>query len=139
MSLRPEYSLGQSEFNDFLFAVVGEEKNGTDLTALSALARLGLDPWEEAARLSRLTKEAATDALAAAIQSLPEGDWKTTDTRSIAGRLIERLPGHLASPAKSLPGETIGKKEPMPDSQKWLLLIGLALTVVTALSHLLDA
>jgi len=137
MSLRPEYSLGQSEFNDFLFAVVGEEKNGDDLTTLSALARLDLDPWGEAARLSGLTKEDATDAMAAAIHSLPDGNWKTSDTRSIASGLIERLPGHAASRAKSFPGEMNGTKAPMPDGQKWLLWIGLGLTVVTALSHLL--
>jgi hypothetical protein len=45
MALRPEYSLVHSEFNDFLFAFVGEEKSGLQLTVLSALARLGLDPW----------------------------------------------------------------------------------------------
>ena len=54
MTLRPEYSLVHSEFNEFLFAFVGEEKSGADLTVLSALARLGLDPWNEAARLSAL-------------------------------------------------------------------------------------
>ena len=56
MALRPEYSLGHSEFNEFLFAFVGEEKSGQQLTVLSALARLGLDPWGEAARLSELPK-----------------------------------------------------------------------------------
>jgi hypothetical protein len=57
MALRPEYSLIHSEFNDFLFALVGKEKNGMQLTVLSALVRLGFDPWREAARLSELTKE----------------------------------------------------------------------------------
>lgn len=137
MSLRPEYALGQSEFNDFLFAFVGEEKNGADLTVLSALSRLDMDPWEEAARLSGLTREMATTALAATIHSLPDGNWKTSDTRSIAIRLIGHLPGHGASPAGSFPGKKHGTKEPMPDGQKWLLWIGLALAVVTALSHLL--
>ncbi len=52
MALRPEYSLVHSEFNDFLFALVGQEKSGMQLTVLSALARFGFDPWREAARLS---------------------------------------------------------------------------------------
>ena len=51
MTLRPEYALGHSEYNAFLFAAVGEEKVGT-LTVLTALTRLGIDPWQEAARLS---------------------------------------------------------------------------------------
>ena len=32
MPLRPEYSLGHSEYNAFLFASVGEEKSGLQLT-----------------------------------------------------------------------------------------------------------
>ena len=45
MTLRPEYSLGHSEYNAFLFAAVGEEKVGQPLTVLTALTRLGFDPW----------------------------------------------------------------------------------------------
>ena len=48
MTLRPEYSLGHSEYNAFLFAAVGEEKVGLPLTVLTALTRLGFDPWREA-------------------------------------------------------------------------------------------
>ena len=92
MALRPEYSLGHSEFNEFLFSFVGEERSGQQLTVLSALARLGLDPWGEAARLSELPKEAATHALAAAIGALPGGDWKVSDLQSIAVRLVNCLP-----------------------------------------------
>ena len=43
MTLRPEYSLGHSEYDAFLFAAVGEERVGT-LTVLTALSRLGIDP-----------------------------------------------------------------------------------------------
>jgi hypothetical protein len=57
MTLRPEYSLGHSEYNAFLFAAVGEEKAGLPLTVLTALTRLGFDPWREAARLSDLPRK----------------------------------------------------------------------------------
>jgi hypothetical protein len=103
MSLRPEYSLGHSEFNDFLFASIGEEESGSQLTVLSALARLGLDPWTEAARLSALPKEAATAALTATIARLPEGALKAADVRSIAVLLVDRLPGGGSRPAGSPP------------------------------------
>jgi hypothetical protein len=43
-----------SEFDDFLFAPIGEDGNGMLLSVLSALARLGFDPWEEAAKLAQL-------------------------------------------------------------------------------------
>lgn len=101
MTLRPEYSLGHSEFNDFLFASIGEEESGSQLTVLSALARLGLDPWTEAARLSELPKEAATAALTATIARLPEGALKASDVRSIALLLVDRLPGSGSRPAGS--------------------------------------
>ncbi len=45
MTLRPQFSLINSEFNEFLFASVGMEKTGIELTVLSALTRLGVDPW----------------------------------------------------------------------------------------------
>jgi len=41
--MRPEYSVGHSRYNDFLFAPIGEEKMET-LSVLSALTRLGFDP-----------------------------------------------------------------------------------------------
>ena len=50
-------------FDPFLFAAVGEQRNGTLLSVLSALARLDLDPWFEAASLSRLPATPATERL----------------------------------------------------------------------------
>ena len=137
MTLRPGYSLVHSEFNDFLFALVGEEKSGIQLTVLSALARLGLDPWGEAARLSKLTREAATNALAAAIATLPEGDWKASDSRSIAGRLVKCLPKHGSPVAKSSQVVDIGVRKPKSEAQKWLMWIAIGAAIAIALSHLL--
>jgi hypothetical protein len=79
MTLRPEYSLGHSEYNAFLFAAVGEEEVGLPLTVLTALSRLGIDPWQEAARLSDLPRETAARVFAQTIAKLPEGDWKASD------------------------------------------------------------
>jgi hypothetical protein len=58
-------------FDPFLFAEVGEERNGMLLSVLSALARLDLDPWREAASLSKLPAEAATERLSSLLSSLP--------------------------------------------------------------------
>jgi hypothetical protein len=38
-----------SEFDGFLYARIGEDSNGMLLSVLAALARLDVDPWEEAA------------------------------------------------------------------------------------------
>ena len=39
-----------SEFDDFLFAPIGADRIGMLLSVLSALARLDIDPWQEAAK-----------------------------------------------------------------------------------------
>jgi hypothetical protein len=82
-----------SEFNDFLFAPIGEERNGMLLSVLSALARLDVDPWQEAAELARLSRENATQRLASLIAAaLPEKPSVRLDPGSIAARLIALLP-----------------------------------------------
>lgn len=135
MALRSEYCLIDAEFNDFLFAFVGEEESGVELTVLSALARLGLDPWGEAANLSKLSREAAEKALAAKITALPKGHWKESDIRSIAARLVKCLPKHVSSSAKSPQGGSVGDKKPWPEAQKWLIWAILAGAICVVLSR----
>lgn len=130
MALRSEYALGHSEFNDFLFAFVGLEKSGIQLTVLSALARLDLDPWREAARLSKLTREAATTALAAAICALPEGEWNAQDSQLIASRLVGYLPKHVPRRAEFPESKTIMRKKAKSKSLRWLTWITFALIVL---------
>lgn len=105
MTLRAEYSLGHSKFNGFLFAVIGEERNGMQLTVLTTLARLGVDPWGEAARLAKLPKETASVSLAKVIADLPTGNWTMADVPRMAALLIDRLPsrGAAASDIKENP------------------------------------
>jgi hypothetical protein len=95
MTLRPEYSLGHSPYKAFLFAAVGEEQVGVPLTVLSALTRLGFDPWQEAARLAGLPRETAARVFAVTIAMLPEGDWKASEAEAIAARLVNWLPGQV--------------------------------------------
>jgi hypothetical protein len=101
MALRREYSLGHSQYNDFLFAAIGEEKTGT-LTVLSALTRLGFDPWQEAARLADMPRNAAIQSFAVTIAALPRGDWMASDTTAIAARLVAWLPAGSAPPIPTL-------------------------------------
>ena len=61
----------RSEFDAFLFAHIGEEKNGMLLSVLSALARLDLDPWREAAELARMPRQIARQRLTSLIEALP--------------------------------------------------------------------
>lgn len=136
MALRPEYSLGHSEFNEFLFAFVDEESGGQQLTVLSALARLGLDPWGEAARLSELPQEAATDALAAAIGALPGGHWNVSEGQSIAVRLVNYLPRRSSPSVRSPQGGSIGDQKQTSGAPKWLIWIALGAAVLIVMFRL---
>jgi hypothetical protein len=84
-------SFFRPEFDDFLYAAIGADRNEMPLTVLSALSRLSVDPWEEAAELSELPKETAAQRLASLIARLPGGRW-AQDAKAIADRLIELLP-----------------------------------------------
>ena len=81
----------RSEFDPFLFAPVGEEKNGMLLSVLSALARLDVDPWQEAATLSRMPAQDATARLTSLLSSLPS-DAAIPPAPSTIARLISLLP-----------------------------------------------
>jgi hypothetical protein len=98
----PMSSLG-SEFDNFLLAPIGDDNNGMQLSVLSALARLDVDPWEEAAALARLPGDSATRKLAALIAALPAGPTARPDAATIAARLIPLLPVRVGSDAPSRP------------------------------------
>ena len=95
-TLPQPFSLPKSEFNDFLFAPIGDEGNHAVLTVLSALARLNIDPWQESALLAGLSKDVATRRLTSIIASLPNGLWAPSDAGMIAARLIALLPTERA-------------------------------------------
>jgi len=91
MTLSTPLSLVGSEFDDFLFAPIGEDKNAMQLSVLSALARLNVDPWQEAANLARLPGETATQRLASLISALPDDSSGHLEPGLIA-RLVALLP-----------------------------------------------
>lgn len=90
-------SFFRPEFDDFLYAALNADKDEMPLSVLSALARLNVDPWEEAAELSELAKIPAAQRLASLIVQLPGGRWTDTESRTIADRLIELLPRRFPS------------------------------------------
>ena len=136
MTLRPEYSLGHSEYNAFLFAAVGEEKVGLPLTVLTALTRLGFDPWREAARLSDLPRETAARAFAVTIAMLPEGDWKASESEAIAARLVNWLPGRSAAVIPSVEAAPIGGERIKAGFATWLVRGVLAIALLFLGLHL---
>lgn len=87
-----------SAFDDFLFAPVGDEKSGMSLSVLSALARLDLDPWQEASDLARLPGNAAVDRLTQLLAVLPSNTLAAPpNAATIAARLVSLLPRRIDS------------------------------------------
>ena len=66
------------------------------LSVLSALARLDVDPWQEANELAQLPGETATRRLALLIAAIPGGP-SAPDPGTVAARLIALLPGRASS------------------------------------------
>nr|WP_294501241.1 hypothetical protein [uncultured Rhodopila sp.] len=120
------FALRESGLNDFLFAEVGTELNGSRLTILSVLARLGQDPWAEAARWAKQPKAATIDKLAQSIAQMPLEPAAIAEARTTASRLILLLPSQVQVPRSD--NKPAAAKSKLP---KWALLavFGVALVL----------
>jgi hypothetical protein len=121
------YAPLRPDLHNFLFAAVGEERNGIPLSMISALAQLGLDPWDEAGRLSSLAKQEAVERLAGLILRLPGTRRPPSDARQIAVGLIDVLPTHNAPG----PAEEVWRPRPQNIASGktfWLICLALAMT-----------
>jgi len=96
-----------TEFEDFLFAAVGEQKNGMTVSIFSALSRLDIDPWREAKRLSDLPKDRAIQALRGSIERLSDLQWTKIDAAGLATSLIRLLPKHGGQVKPRAPDEDV--------------------------------
>ncbi len=108
------------------------------LSVISALTRLGLDPWQEAGRLSSLGDREAVEQLARLIEELPGGSPPRDEARKIAGGLISLLPTRDAKRAVSqVQIRPRFKKPNLPGSpQLWVGCFVLAAAVlVSAIVH----
>jgi hypothetical protein len=119
------------EFDKFLFARIDKDSEETPLSVLSVLARLGVDPWEEAARLAQLPRLAAVSRLASMIATIPGASSAYFDAGSLSDRLISLLPSKPAVPA--LPrleaAVRLRSKSWVP---VWILLAALVLVMIAA-------
>lgn len=86
------FTLRDSSLNAFLFSDVGVEPNGTSLTVLSLLARLGKEPWDEAANWAAQPKGAAIRLLTESISQMPPNQQAFDDAQLTASRLVDLLP-----------------------------------------------
>ena len=80
-----------SRLDGFLLSDVGIQANGMPLSVLSMMARMGINPWEEAECLLLLPNELAVYWIAAAIGRSSVYPCKQSDVTMLASRLIDRL------------------------------------------------
>ena len=91
-----------SQYDDFLFAPICDEPGGMRLSVISALARMNVDPWEEAARLAALSTPVAESALVSTLDRFPGKRQKSAETEILAAQLVALLPkARAATPAQA--------------------------------------
>jgi hypothetical protein len=128
MVLHSAYAPVLPEMDPFLFASVGEEIGGIPLSVLSALAQLGLDPRNEAARLSKLTSEAAASQLGGLFARIPDHPWTASEIRRIASTLVELLPAAQNGGNKNNPITSAARSKLSPIASGHLIYLALALS-----------
>ncbi len=91
MDNRPLTVIPTSRYDAFLFAPVREEADGMRLSVLSALVRMNVDPWVEAARLAAMPKEEAERTLVSTFDLVSTSIGKPPEADAIAARLVRLL------------------------------------------------
>lgn len=114
----------ESRYDAFLFASLWETDEVT-LSVLSLLARHDVDPWQEAARLTQLSKAQAINSLAAKIWKSNSERWSPSEASILAARLIALLPSNSG----------LGSSPPSGDDSRlsiwvvaWVLFMSIALS-----------
>ncbi len=118
------------QFDDFLFARIDDGSDATPLSVLSMLARLDIDPWEEAAKLARLPRAAAAGRLAEFITATPGVPSAYLNAKTVSDRLLNLLPSPVL-PGQEQAGRVFKKLPPV-----WLpvIVFGVLVILVVALS-----
>jgi hypothetical protein len=95
------------------------------LSVLSALARMNVDPWEEAARLAAMPKAVVEKILVSTLDSVPGKGWNPSETEVIAARLVQLLP-HQGEDVTIAPTDAAGVST---QRTYWLVWLGFALAI----------
>lgn len=125
-----------SELDPFLYAYVGEDRNGSAVTVVSALARLGFDPWIEGAELASLGREVARARLETLLSAFKDVPTLALEHGAVAAELTLLLPEHQSHRVSKLAGPAISKGPPI--SIGWIfaaLVIVFVLARVYSLAH----
>lgn len=134
MDHRARFSNLSASYNDFLFATVCDDANGMRLSVLSALARMNVDPWEEATRLAAMPKAIAERTLVSILDLASGQNWNPPEAAATAARLVRLLPDADAvrmaaeQTVTQRPADT-GAKTVVQRATYWWVWIGFALAM----------
>jgi hypothetical protein len=132
MDHRPRFSTLSASYDDFLFAPVCEDANGMRLSVLSALARMNVDPWEEATRLAAMPKAIAEKTLLSILDLVSGRSWKSPEAAAIAARLVRLLPEPASAATIAAPGTAKGAAQ---RKSYWWVWLGFALAISFMTPH----
>lgn len=110
------------EFERFLHASVGEDRNGYAVTVLSTLARLGLDPWKETAELVTLGREEARARLGTLLVRFRDVPALASDHGRVARDLSQLLPEGQTSDSLKRAASTVTGDRPGTSGAIWAVL-----------------
>ena len=122
------FALKNSGLETFLFAEIGVQSNGLELSVLSVLARLGEEPWSKAAEWAMMPIGKVADLLAADIALMPLSSQAINGAHATALRLVRLLPA-----GKSM-SQTDSKQAMTPIQIAFMAVLACGLAAGVALS-----
>jgi len=129
MTSSPSATYLTRQFDDFLFARIDEGSDATPLSVLSMLARLDIDPWEEAAKLARLPRAAAARRLVDFIAATPGAHSAYLSAKTVSDQLLKLLPSRVDTavlPAQGYSWRSLMKFPPI----MWPVVIAAVLVIL---------
>lgn len=110
------------EFERFLYAPVGEDRNGFAVTVLSTFARLGLDPWAETADLVALGREGAGTRLGVLLSRVRDVPALGNEHGKVARELSRLLPDSQPAQGVRQTASKVAGGRSGPSGLIWVLL-----------------
>ena len=117
-----------SDYDPFLHAEVGEDATGAAVTVLSALARLGFEPWAEARELASLGRDAAHARMITHLAAMGDIPSLGSASGSVAAKLVSLLPRRAAHCVADVPEATNRNGPRIPVF--WLMVVVFAALVL---------
>jgi len=120
----------------FLFAEVGEDRTGAAVSVLPLLARLDLEPWTEALKLSHLDQVSAQARLATHFESITDIPALVLASESRAAKPVSLLPKRAPLQiSKSLETDT---KNSRKLSMYWTIIALIGVVVLMGVFYLVQ-